>query len=249
MAALQILHFHYSGLLNCKLFKGKARFMVPISYSWKLGAIPHIKKENCLVHTLRGPPNGRWFHTPYAIQQLKAPKGVEGRAGASTLTPNHRSQELQLQNCKVKWDFGCAQTCRATWPTASVTSLAWLPLCRLRLWLCPFALVHWCTEEESKVPLGLTRSFRNTVSTLVSQKVGCTKIGHLSSSYLLDFPAGNEAFFCKGSLGDQRICIKVCSRQLPLFSSLQIHPKRDIHLSGTAGQYDQNDSALSNLYF
>lgn len=143
MAALQVLHFHYSGLLNCKPFKGKARFMVPISYSWKLGAILHIKKENCLVHTLRGPPNGRWFHTPYAIQQLKAPRGVEGRAGASTLTPKHRSQELQLQNCKVKWDFRCAQTCRATWPTASVTSLAWLPLCRLGLWLCPFALVHW----------------------------------------------------------------------------------------------------------
>lgn len=215
--------------------------MVTISYSWKLGAIPHIKKENCLVHT----PNGRWFHTPYAIQQLKAPRGVEGRAGASTLTPNHRSQENQLQNCKVKGDFGCAQIYRATWPTASVTSLAWLPSADLG---CGCAYLHWCTEEESKVPLGLTRSLRNTVSTLVFQKVGCTKIGHLSSSYLLNFPAGNEAYFCKGSLGNQRICIKACNRQLPLFPSLQIHPKRDIHLSSTAGQYDQNDSALSNLY-
>lgn len=131
--------------------------MVPISYSWKLRAIPHIKKENCLVHTLWGPPNGRWFHTPYAIQQLKAPRGVEGRAGASTLTPNHRSQELQLQNCKVKWDFGCAQTYRATWPRASVTSLAWLPLCRLGLWLCPFALVHWGGKQG---PSGFAEIFK-----------------------------------------------------------------------------------------
>lgn len=158
--------------------------MVPISYSWKLWAIPHIKKENCLVHTLWGPPNGRWFHTPYAIQQLKAPRGVEGRAGASTLTPNHRSQELQLQNCKVKWDFGCAQTYRATWPRASVTSLAWLPLCRLGLWLCPFALVHWGGKQG---PSGFAELFKeHCLHSSVSERRLCQN-RYLSNTYLLDF--------------------------------------------------------------
>lgn len=52
----------------------------------------------------------------------------------------------------------------------------------------------------------------------------------------------------RGRFRWRRICVKLCSSQLPWFPS-QIHPKRDMHLSSAAGQCDQNDSALSNLYF
>lgn len=123
--------------------------MLPISYSGKLGAVPHFSKENCLVHTLWGPPNSRWFHTPYAIQQLKAPRGAQGSARASTLTPNHRSQELQLQNCKVEWDLRCSETYRATWPAASVTSLGSTGPVQS----CGWAHSHWGLRRKAGVSL------------------------------------------------------------------------------------------------
>lgn len=48
MPPLSTLHFRYSGLLNCRPSKGTVRLVLPISYSWKPGAVLHIQKGKLL---------------------------------------------------------------------------------------------------------------------------------------------------------------------------------------------------------
>lgn len=69
-----------------------------------------LKKENCLVHTLWGPPNGRWFHTPYVIQHLKAPGGVRGQSwslnsDSKPKKPRNSDSDLQsgMRFCKRQY--------------------------------------------------------------------------------------------------------------------------------------------------
>lgn len=48
MPPLSTLHFRYSGLLNCRPSKGTVRLVLPISYSWKPGAVLHSQKGKLL---------------------------------------------------------------------------------------------------------------------------------------------------------------------------------------------------------
>lgn len=104
MLPLSTLHFCYSGLLNCKPFKGTVRLVLPISYSWKPGAVLHIQKGKLLsTHSVGASERQVIPHAICDATSKGAGGGAESRAQASTLTPNHRSQEIQVQNCKVVW--------------------------------------------------------------------------------------------------------------------------------------------------